>query len=455
MENNKYLEEQNKIIYSNEDFQKEKENFQNLLDEENNIEEGEFENNENYLNDNNENNNNINEEKTEKLIQQNNLNLINFKENEQRAFYIDTIIVSSHVSYIIKGKNISQEISLERRYREFDALHNVLLKKWPGIYIPPIPKKQIIKNTDSKTIEKRKNVLDNFLKEVEKQIYIMESEEIKIFLDPDIKDVSNILLSKLEKIKYKELNENYKKYFIKDYENNPEKIEFDENQLLYCKEYIDRFILKINDYKYKIKELYYLKTNYLENSEELFKEYVSFENKSVSQFYDKNKENLLFADENNLNLKNLMDNYSFQIINPYKILNEWCIQKELNLIGLKESLKSYVKLKNLKPNIEIEINELNNKLSQLNKGKKSFFEMVKMKSRNELIEKTQKKKEQLKQDLIDLENIVKILKNYYSIEVYKFFTDLKISLYEMIKIFAQIQLNNSIKNSDIWLKIKC
>ena len=392
MENNKYLEEQNKIIYSNEDFQKEKENFQNLLDEENNIEEGEFENNENYLNDNNENNNNINEEKTEKLIQQNNLNLINFKENEQRAFYIDTIIVSSHVSYIIKGKNISQEISLERRYREFDALHNVLLKKWPGIYIPPIPKKQIIKNTDSKTIEKRKNVLDNFLKEVEKQIYIMESEEIKIFLDPDIKDVSNILLSKLEKIKYKELNENYKKYFIKDYENNPEKIEFDENQLLYCKEYIDRFILKINNYKYKIKELYYLKTNYLENSEELFKEYVSFENKSVSQFYDKNKENLLFADENNLNLKNLMDNYSFQIINPYKILNEWCIQKELNLIGLKESLKSYVKLKNLKPNIEIEINELNNKLSQLNKGKKSFFEMVKMKSRNELIEKTQKKK---------------------------------------------------------------
>jgi hypothetical protein len=455
MENNKYLEEQNKIIYSNEDFQKEKENFQNLLDEENNIEEGEFENNENYLNDNNENNNNINEEKTEKLIQQNNLNLINFKENEQRAFYIDTIIVSSHVSYIIKGKNISQEISLERRYREFDALHNVLLKKWPGIYIPPIPKKQIIKNTDSKTIEKRKNVLDNFLKEVEKQIYIMESEEIKIFLDPDIKDVSNILLSKLEKIKYKELNENYKKYFIKDYENNPEKIEFDENQLLYCKEYIDRFILKINNYKYKIKELYYLKTNYLENSEELFKEYVSFENKSVSQFYDKNKENLLFADENNLNLKNLMDNYSFQIINPYKILNEWCIQKELNLIGLKESLKSYVKLKNLKPNIEIEVNELNNKLSQLNKGKKSFFEMVKMKSTNELIEKTQKKREQLKQDLIDLENIVKILKNYYSIEVYKFFTDLKISLYEMIKIFAQIQLNNSIKNSDIWLKIKC
>ena len=455
MENDNNFESQKKKDLTNNELNNNFENFQNLLNDEENIEENEFDNNNitNEKNENNTNNNNINEMKTEKLLQQN-LNLTYFKENEQRAFYIDTIIVSSHVSYLIKGKNL-KENSLERRYREFDALHNVLIQKWPGIYIPPIPKKQIINNTDTKTIEKRKNVLDNFLKEIEKQIYIMESEEIKIFFDIDIKDVTNILLKKIEKINYKELNNNYQKYFVENYENNPNKIEFDENQLLYCREYIDKFISKINDYKYKIKELYYEKKTYLENSEILFNEYVTFENKIVTQLYDKNKENLLFADENNLNLKNLIENYSEKITNPYKVLNEWCVQKELNLIGLKESLKSYVKFKNLKPTIEIEINELNNKITQLNKGKKSFFEMVKMKSTNDLLDKNQKKKEQLKQDLLDLENILKILKNYYSIEVYDFFTQLKISLYEMMKTFAQIQLNNSIKNSDLWLKIKC
>ena len=77
------------------------------------------------------------------------------------------------------------------------------------------------------------------------------------------------------------------------------------------------------------------------------------------------------------------------------------------------------------------------------------------KKKNNLLKKKKKKKEQLKQDLLDLENILKILKNYYSIEVYDFFTQLKISLYEMMKTFAQIQLNNSIKNSDLWLKINC
>ena len=453
MENDDNLDPQKK----NEDLTNNIQNFQNLLFDEENIEEGEYENTNNLTSEKNDNynNNNINEMKTEKLLLQSDLNLNYLKENEQRGFYIDTIIVTSHVSYLIKGKNISKEDSLERRYREFDALHNVLTQKWPGIYIPPIPKKQIIKNTDSKTIEKRKNVLDNFLKEIEKQIYIMESEEIKIFFDVDIKDVTNILLKKIEKINYQELNNNYQKYFVKNYENNPNKIEFDENQLLYCREYIDKFISKINEYKYKIKELYYEKNKYLENSELLFNEYVTFEKKTVSQFYDENNENLLFADENNQNLKNLIDNYSDKIINPYRILNEWCVQKELNLIGLKESLKSYIKLKNLKPNVEIELNELNNKITHLNQGKKSFMEIVKMKSKNNLLEKNQKKKEQLKQDLLDLENILKILKNYYSIEVYDFFTQLKISLYEMMKTFAQIQLNNSIKNSDLWLKINC
>jgi hypothetical protein len=165
MENDNNFESQNKKDLTNNDLNNNIDNFQNLLNDEENIEENEFDNNNiNEKNENNINNNNINEMKTENLLQLN-LNLTYFKENEQRAFYIDTIIISSHVSYLIKGKNL-KENSLERRYREFDALHNVLIQKWPGIYIPPIPKKQIINNTDTKTIEKRKNVLDNFLKEI-------------------------------------------------------------------------------------------------------------------------------------------------------------------------------------------------------------------------------------------------------------------------------------------------
>ena len=104
MENDDNLDPQKK----NEDLTNNIQNFQNLLFDEENIEEGEYENTNNLTSEKNDNynNNNINEMKTEKLLQKN-LNLTYFKENEQRAFYIDTIIVSSHVSSLISiSKNI-------------------------------------------------------------------------------------------------------------------------------------------------------------------------------------------------------------------------------------------------------------------------------------------------------------------------------------------------------------
>jgi hypothetical protein len=41
--------------------------------------------------------------------------------------------------YNIKGNDKLGEYDILRRYNEFFALREVLLQRWPGIYIPPIP----------------------------------------------------------------------------------------------------------------------------------------------------------------------------------------------------------------------------------------------------------------------------------------------------------------------------
>ena len=46
-----------------------------------------------------------------------------------------------HTSYHIVGRDSLGEIDVYRRYSEFSAFRDVLYRRYPGIYIPPIPPK--------------------------------------------------------------------------------------------------------------------------------------------------------------------------------------------------------------------------------------------------------------------------------------------------------------------------
>ena len=49
---------------------------------------------------------------------------------------------NKHIQYNIKGKDSIGEIDIFRRYREFDLFYEALFKRYPGLYIPPLPPKQ-------------------------------------------------------------------------------------------------------------------------------------------------------------------------------------------------------------------------------------------------------------------------------------------------------------------------
>ena len=77
-----------------------------------------------------------------------------------------------------------------------------------------------------------------------------------------------------------------------------------------------------------------------------------------------------------------------------------------------------------------------------------------MQDPEKLKEKYNKEKENKELDIKSMTKIIEILKDYYSFYIYDFFKLLKISLYDLMKNFASCQLNNSIKNSEFWLKVK-
>jgi len=73
------------------------------------------------------------------------------------------------------------EFKTIRRYREFDALANVLKTRWPGIYVPSIPEKKYLNDKSDEFIEERRSLLQRFLKECAKYDYIIYSKEFKLF----------------------------------------------------------------------------------------------------------------------------------------------------------------------------------------------------------------------------------------------------------------------------------
>ena len=446
---NQYYQNQNNNQNNNNNNQNNYFN-QNLLDEEEILDQNDNENDiENEYENENENN-------KEKIIEAENktkdlLTRVDNKEeliNKRKIFIEKPSSEGSHITYIIKGTLINGEVI--RRYKEFDALHSKLSQRWPGIYLPAIPKKQIMNNTDSKTIVKRLFTLDCFCYQIVKYPWLMESEEVKQFFSPNLKDVQNI--AKLPAFSYEQIKDNYNNY-IKSYLANKKQIEFTDQQMQYSFQYLDKFLEKIKNKKEIIKNLADIKDKYLNNSTKVFKAYEEYEKVAVSEYIERDYSKLIFFNSNNPKLSQAIVYYKNNIKNPYNSILNWLNQAEIDIIAMKDCLNTFIKMRKNISSLQIQTNEIQEKIRNLERGKKSFFDKLKFKDSESLKAKYQKDLESKKNDIANLEIILKILKEYYSVEVYKFFKDLKISMYEMMKKFAQIQLKNSVKNSEIWLKV--
>ena len=108
-------------------------------------------------------------------------NIIAKKYENDKKLLNNEIMISNfenkgdYVVYIIKGTIIEGE--LQRRFSEFFAFYEKLKQRWPGIYVPPISKKQLFSNFELDTLNKRKYQLDTFVRELYKIPYLFESEE--------------------------------------------------------------------------------------------------------------------------------------------------------------------------------------------------------------------------------------------------------------------------------------
>ncbi|KRX07905.1 Phox homologous domain [Pseudocohnilembus persalinus] len=104
--------------------------------------------------------------------------------------------IKKFVTYQIKYSYLDQEpIIVCRRYSEFSVLRKTLQTIFPGYFIPQIPEKQHLNYSEYKMVKFRHKVFNGFLKKIVIFKCFLESQALKIFLDPEQEDCKKTLLN--------------------------------------------------------------------------------------------------------------------------------------------------------------------------------------------------------------------------------------------------------------------
>ena len=114
---------------------------------------------------------------------------------------------STSISYNIKTQDNSGKYECMRLYSDFILIRKTLCKKWPGVYIPPIPNKPLLSNLSSKFVKTYKKQAERFLDYLSTQSFIYSSQELQMFLKSKTMTKSKI------KTNFNEISLNYQAIF--------------------------------------------------------------------------------------------------------------------------------------------------------------------------------------------------------------------------------------------------
>ena len=92
--------------------------------------------------------------------------------------------LGKHHKYPIRGRDSNGEIDIQRRYSEFAKFREILVRNYIGLYIPPIPEKQVMNKTDEYLTRERQYFLNLFCKQCSQLKYLVSSYELQVFLRP-------------------------------------------------------------------------------------------------------------------------------------------------------------------------------------------------------------------------------------------------------------------------------
>ena len=350
--------------------------------------------------------------------------------------------VKGFTFYSLKGTKVPEVLS--RRYRDFNALRKKMVEKWPGIYIPKLPDKKKVGAKGQKISPIKIDVINRFLKKISKIKYLMESEEMGLFLH----NTSNVEKT-LEGIKppnYEELSKKYFNTFTEYDENFDTKTGKDEQDLFEKK--ILESLVKMKTFMALVSAAMERFNDEQENYSAVINMLSLYEKESLSNFVDDQENKLVFFNTKNHELCDNISNSQKKIINPYSRLFSAITDDYINLEAMVEALEGLKYLQDSYNKLIRNLSNLNIELSELQAGKSSVKTIFKNKEKE--ITKLTNDKENLEKNVDNLQNIIQIATFVMQKEIKEFkINELNNYYAELSRIESDLE-NNAKISDDLW-----
>ena len=353
-------------------------------------------------------------------------------EEAQQLYVCDPVLikdgVTPYTSYTLKGKGLPE--SLNRRYRDFDALRKKLVERWPGVFIPNIPHKKTIGSTDKGTVELRIEQINRFLKKLSNIDYLFKSDEMELFLQ----NTSNIpkILDNIKEESYQEKLKKYSQVFV-DYDENFDTIAGKTDQENFSKQ-LSIIYQNLRAFK-----------NFIQGEKERYsvfqKQYLAILN--LLSFYEKdviknligeNDDKLVLFNPQNIDISKNISTAEENLINPYDRLFDSFTEDFLDAEAMQEALEGLKNLRETYNKLTKNLTSVNVQLNDLQAGKTNVKNLFSFKNKEDNSNKLMIEKEKLEKDIDNLGQIIKIatfnmqiqIKNFKSISLENYYKELRL-----------------------------
>ena len=302
----------------------------------------------------------------------------------------DTTI--SYTSYTLQGSRVPQP--LVRRYRDFNALRAKLLERWPGIYIPNIPHKQLVGAKDKEVVEMRIEQINRFCLKISKIGYLFNSEEMENFLKNE-QDIPK-LLNSMKTQTPEELLRKYSNVFT-NYDEN-----FDTQAGKMDQEkFLKTFRKVVEQSKEKTKSM-------LEIYKSIFTEFNKFEVEFLNGLVNEEEDKLIFGNKENVEINQNISDITSKNLNPFDKLSDSVNEDYLDCEAMIEAFESLNSLQNTYDKLTKNFTTTNTQLAELQAGKTNLKSILSFKSKDETIAQLNNEKEKLEKNIEHMGNVIKI-----------------------------------------------
>lgn len=356
--------------------------------------------------------------------------------------------IKKYVSYKVGGSSMDSEVT--RRYSDFFALRAKLQERWPGVYIPNVPPKKAVGNTDIKVIDKRVRMLNLFCYKLSTLEYLFTSEEVKLFQSAGADVAKNIQC--LSKLTYEKIKDKYVQSFPNYYSGYD--LLLGLNRLNDFTNYLKTYQTNIRNFHESVNRNYEKKAHQIERYIQLISDFEQHEKCTLIEYIEnQNEDKLVFANPQNSELNEKIRNLKDTLVNPYATLNEWLEEEESDIEAMLEALASLKGLESTKTKLQQKLESLTSGIDSFRSSGKKTFSMM-FKNAESAVNEMEKEKETTVSNINYLDEIVKMASFNMEWYIERFKKEKKYEYFRHLKIFANIQKTNTSILDDLWQMVK-